>query len=135
MAASASARAAPAQCVIAGQFLGASGCCVNGSSPQCNQTLPEDSVGALFSSLGLTAATIPLSSRALVQALSAGGLVLLMFDLGNAFHYALLTGYDAVEAIFRAADPRYGEFPASADQIASGYGQGSLVRAWRITSQ
>jgi hypothetical protein len=135
MAASAFARAAPAQCVIVGQFLGASGCCVNGSSPQCNQTLPEGSIGALFSSLGLTAATIPLSSQALVQALSAGGLVLLMFDLGYAFHYSLLTGYDAAEASFHAADPHYGEFSANAEQIASGYGQGSLVRAWHITLQ
>jgi hypothetical protein len=137
MVARATGPAPPEQCVIAGQFLHAAGCCTNGANEPCNKPLDARLIPQLYSAFKMVA--VPLASAGQVtepivrQALQAGPLVQLLLDLSSTFHYALLTG--VTNDSYAVVDPRYGAFPASWSDLSSGYGQGSLAAAWRLHAQ
>ncbi len=134
MAAAALGRTAPAQCTIAGQFLHAADCCVDGSTPACNQTLDENLIPALYTTYGLTASSIAMTDAALRRALASAPLVQAQLDMGTAFHYVLVTGYDA-KTFYAVADPINGAFNAGYADISTAYGNGAMINAWRVVKQ
>lgn len=124
------------QCVIAGRFLGQTGCCPPGNNADCDKTLDDTRIPTLYSSAGLTATTTtPFSDAAFQQALSQNRLVLLMLQFPSAFHFVLLSKFDSARG-YIVDDPKYpAAFPATYGQIASAYGQGAIASAWTLGSQ
>ena len=120
----------PIQCDLATQFLNVSGCCTAPSSQACNKALDAPLIPGLYAAFGMQASSAPTTDPALQQALAAGGLVLVLYDLGVEYHFALLTGYAG--GSYAVDDPDYGSSSVAYDQIASAYGLGSLLNAWII---
>ncbi|GAC1547327.1 MAG: hypothetical protein NVS2B17_31500 [Candidatus Velthaea sp.] len=123
-------KGATRQCEIVNQSLNIQTCCADGSSAACDRTLEDKAVPALYTSFGLAADTMGMDEASIRVALSNSNLVLMLLNLQVAYHYALLYGTDGPE--FLVADPKYGKFTANYNQLATGYGKGSLATTWTI---
>jgi len=122
----------PQECAVAQQFLkGVSGCCPAGNNPACDQTIDEGTIPALYSSITLVAAVMPMSDGAFRQALGAGRLVLGMIAFPATYHFIAIGAVN--NGTYTVNDPEYdAPFPASFGEIAN-YPQGTLANAWLIS--
>jgi hypothetical protein len=127
--------AAAQQCELAEHFLGATGCCVDGSTASCNVALPEAQITALYASVGLVAQMVPSGDVAFRGLLSAGDLVLLMFAFPASYHYVLVSQYDPAAVKYTVYDPEYTS-PLLVDYglLSTAYHQGTIARAWSVAS-
>jgi hypothetical protein len=69
------------------------------------------------------------------RALANGHLVLLMLQFPTAFHFVLLSGFDAADGNV-VEDPKF-KAPLAADygQISTAYGNGQIANAWIVSAQ